>query len=171
MTACLPLSDTLRISFEFSQVVAAPMNQFGQAPQQSSYPEVFLVRENSGIGLPVGAPLQPPRRPKCLDMSWDEYCSLVQSKPLPLNIVSFRDQNSSQGGEGGRNQRTLSYYNRPSQALLFHFVDQNTPLTSVNPIAATNMNSEAAYVRNNASKYRQTQLDSSTNFSASIFFL
>ena len=50
-------------------------------------------------------------------MSWHEYCSLVQSKPLALNIVSFRDQNNSQGGESGRNQRTLSYYNRPSQVV------------------------------------------------------
>ena len=63
MTACLPLSDTLRINFEFPQVVLAPMNQFWQTPQQSSYPKIFLVREYSGIGLPVGASLQPPRRP------------------------------------------------------------------------------------------------------------
>ena len=117
------------------------------------------MREYSGIGLPVGASSQPPRRPNYLDMSWDEYCSLVQSKLLALNIVSFRDQNFSQGGQSGRNQRTLSYYNRPSQVLLSNFVYQNTPLTSVNPVAATNMNSAAGYVRNNASNYRQTQLD------------
>ena len=156
MTACLPLSDTLRINFEFPQVVPEPMNHFWQTPQQSSYPNIFLVREYSGIGLPVGASLQPPRRPKNLDMSWDEYCSLVQSKLLALNIVSFRDQNISQGGESGRNQRTLSYYKCPSQVLLSNFVYQNTLLTSVNPVAATNMNSAADYVRNNASNYRQT---------------
>ena len=97
-------------------------------------------------------------------MSWDEYCSLVQSKPLALNIVSFRDQSISQGGESGRNRRTLSYYKRPSQVLLSNFVYQNTPLTSVNPVAATNMNSAAAYVMNNASNYRQTQVDSSSIF-------
>ena len=122
------------------------------------------MREYSGIGLPVGASLQPPRRSNYLDMSWDEYYSLVQSKPLALNIVSFRDQNISQGGGSGRNQRTLSYYNRPSQVLLSNFVYQNTPLTSVNPVAATNMNSAAGYVGNNASNYRQTQLDSSSFF-------
>ena len=164
MTACLPLSDTMRINFEFPQVVLAPMNQFWQTLQQSSYPKFFLVREYSGIGLPVGASLQPPRRPNYLDMSWDENCSLVQSKPLALNKVSFRDQNKSQGGESGRNQRTLSYYDLPSKVLLSNFVYQNTPLTSVNPVAATNMNSAAGYVRNNASKYRQTQLDSSSIF-------
>ena len=164
MTACLPLSDTLRINFEFPQVVPPPMNQFWQTPQQASYPKLFLVRECSGLGLPAGASLQPPRRPNYLDMSWDEYCSLVQSKPLALNIVSFRNQNISQSGENGRNQRTLSYYNRPFQVLLSNFVYQNTPLTSVNPVAASNMNSAAACVRNNASNYRQTQLDSSSIF-------
>ena len=97
-------------------------------------------------------------------MSWDEYCSLVQSKRLALNIVSFRDQNISQGGESGRNQRTLSYFNHPSQVLLSNFVYENTPLTSVNPVAATNKNSAAGYLRNNASKYRQTHLDSSSIF-------
>ena len=88
----------------------------------------------------------------------------MQSEPLALNIVPFRDQNISQGGESGRNQRTLSYYNRPSQVLLSNFVYQNTPLTSVNPVAATNMKPAAGYVRNNASNYRQTQLDSSSIF-------
>ena len=122
------------------------------------------MREYSGIGLPVGASLQPSRRPKYLDMSWEEYCPLVQSKPLALNIVSFRDQNISEGGESGRNQRTLSYYNCPSQVLLSNFVYQSTPLNSVTPVAATNMNSAAGYVRNNASNYRQTQLDSSSSF-------
>ena len=164
MTACLLLADTLRINFEFPQVVLAPLNQFWRTPQHSSYPKVFLVREYSGIGLPVGPSLQPPRRPSYLDMSWDEYCSLVQSKPLALNIVSFRHQNNSQCGEGGRNQRTLFYYNRPSQVLLSNFVYQNTRLTSVNPVAATNMNSAAAYIKNNASNYRQNQLDSSSIF-------
>ena len=103
----------------------------------------------------------------------------MQSKPSALNIVSFRDQKISQGGEGGRNQRTLSYYNRTSQVLLSNFVYQNTRLTSVTPVAATNMNSAAGYVRNNASKYRQTQLDSSSIFpprsspsaSSSIYYM
>ena len=57
MTACLPFSDTLRINIEISQAVPAPMNQFWQTPQQSSYPKIFLVREYSGLGLPVGASL------------------------------------------------------------------------------------------------------------------
>ena len=59
--------------------------------------------------------------------------------------------------------------------LLSNFVYQNTPLTSVNPVAATNMNSAAAYVRKNASSYRQTQLDSSSIFpprsSSSIYYM
>ena len=160
MAACLLLSDTLRINLEFPQAVPAPMNQLWQTPPQSSFPRFFLLKENSGIGLPVGASLQPPRRPIYLGISWNEYCCLVQRKLLALNIVSFRDPNNSQGGEGSRNQRNLSYYSGPSQVSLSDFVYHNTLLTNVNAVASTNIISATAYVRNDASNYRQTQLDS-----------
>ena len=83
---------------------------------------------------------------------------------LVMNTKWFCDQNISEAGECSRNQRNISYYKRPSQKFLPNFSYESTPLTSVNPSAATITNSSTTYVRNDNATYHQTQLDRSSFF-------
>ena len=96
MTAWLPLSETFRVGFHFVNNTPADNSQHNQTTQQYIYPRVYLLREHTREGLCGSSDIGASLRHDYLDFSWDEYCCLVQSKSLALNIVSFRDLTSTQ---------------------------------------------------------------------------
>ena len=95
MSAYVPLSDSLRIALQFYQNLPTQPNNYSHNPQQVLYPRVYLVREQPrGLYGPV--PLDSVGRTQQFDMSWEEYCSLVHSKPLAMNNLTFRDYTNAQ---------------------------------------------------------------------------
>ena len=139
MSACLPLSDSLRIGFQFHQSLTAQHGNYPYNPQQRSYPRVYLLREYPrGFSGPV--PLETIGRAHLFDMSWEEYCNLVQSKPLAMNILTFRDLTGAPN-DITRSQRPIQMYNQPSPFFLPHFnsgITQLNAMATPNPIFPTN---------------------------------
>ena len=95
MTAWLPLSETFCVGFHFVNNTTADNSQHNQTTQQYIYQRVYLLREHTREGLCGNSDIGASLRHDYLDSSWDEYCCLVQSKSLALNIVSFRDLTST----------------------------------------------------------------------------
>ena len=79
-------------------------------------------------------------RPEYIEMSWDEYCCLTQSKLLAVNILSFRDYTNTQSGP--RRYHTIV----PSQYRTAHTATGNTCPFRTN---TTNIPNNLSYAANN----------------------
>ena len=141
MTACIPLSETLRISFQFSNSPPAAVNHSMSCAQQRAYPRVQLIREYTRSGMfGVGAMGISAGRPEYIEMSWDEYCCLTQSKLLAVNILSFRDYTNTQSGP--KRYHTIV----PAQYRTAHTATGNTCPFRTN---TTNIPNNLSYSANN----------------------
>ena len=131
MSAFVPLSNTLRIGFQFppSTNQCRDQNNLTTPMQASVYPRVVISRDGGGL-LGSG-------RPDLLDMSWEEYCCLVQSKGLAMNILSFRDYTNSQTDASRRSfGLALQTHYLPTHSST-RFYNANVP-TDFNPQSLAN---------------------------------
>ena len=151
MSAYVPLSDSLRIALQFYQNLPTPPNIYSHNPQQVLYPRVYLVREQPrGLYGPV--PLDSVGRTQQFDMSWEEFRSLVHSKPLAMNILTFRDYTNAQN-DNTRIQRGIPMYSRPSQVLLSHLQSGIAPQQPSNTMSVQNPGFTSNHVVNNTANY------------------
>ena len=145
MSACLPLSDSVRIGFQLHQNLAAQHSNYSYNPQQRCYPRVYLHSEQPR-GFAGAVPLETIGRGPFFDMSWEEYCHLVQSKPLAMNILTFRDLTVAPN-DNIRSQRPIQINNQSSLSFLPHF---NSGITQLNnAMANSNSSFPTNYVVNN----------------------
>ena len=138
MTAFLPLSNTLQLGFHFPNTnQPLDQNNLNNSTQSTPYPRVTISRGYAAESLCSSAGLIGSRRADSIDISWEEYCCLVQSKPLALNILTFRDYTNSQT-DGGRMQYGLAIQNHTaSQSLTSSFYNGNYR-TSLNTASTGN---------------------------------
>lgn len=141
MSACLPLSDSLRIWFQFQQQpVSMATNSCYPATLQHNYPKVHLGRDNSRASSTVSST---PVLPDFFELTWGEYCNLVQSKPIALNIITFRDCTYPPSDINQDYRQLNASFTRPSQILLNSFQGRST-LSTYHP---NNLNLPAGSMR------------------------
>ena len=140
----------MRIALQFYQNPPTQPNNYLHNPQQVLYPRVFLVREPAR-GLNGLVPLNSGGRTQQFDMSWEECCSLVHSKPFAMNILTFRNYTNAQN-DNTRNQRGIPLYSRPSQILLSHLQSGIAPQPS-NTMSLQTPGFTSNHVANNTANY------------------
>ena len=126
MTAFLPLSNTLQLGFHFpNNNQPLDQNNLKKSTQSTPYPRVTSSRWYATESLCSSAGLIGSRRADSIEISWEEYRCLVQSKPIALNILTFRDYTNSET-DGGRMQYGLAIQNHTaSQSLTSSFNNRN----------------------------------------------
>ena len=111
MTAFSLLSNTLQLGFHVPNTnQPRDQNNLNSSTQSTPYPRDTISRGYATESLCSSAGLIGSRRANSIEISWEEYCCLVQSKAIALNILTFRDYTNSQT-DGGRMQYRLAIQN------------------------------------------------------------